>query len=276
MARKEHEHLSQYFYTPEVDRSLLETVMHDQVGFDPRMLPDNIIQGTKGIVDGTVLVLEIKSPPDQLNMFNSSLWVSVEELRKPIAIPEIIDQSVRFSLKGVRTKFTYRYTGPRSDSPGLLQQFRLELPVDVGSIIKGIDLTREVIDNIGDLRFASVWLLPEAENGIRQLLDLPINTAVGLLLVPGHVLVTQGGARVIAELRESDLQKIGINGRLDDDEDEMVANVASGPFSVTIKLGKRLECDYPSFMFGSSVQESARPVTPCKFGCGRFDESDLN
>lgn len=269
----EHGHLLEYFDTPEVGKSLLEKVMHDQLGFNPRLLPNEVFLESRGVPDGTVLQIPIVFP-----QVSNNLWISAEDLKKQTTKPHYLEQSVSLfpDRHPLRVDYLYRYMGPRVDCKGLLQRFRLQLPHVSGFMIKEIDLKRAVIDGLGDQRYASVHLLPEVEDDIRQLLGLPINEAVNLVLIPGRVLVTKLGSNVVAELEESDLQKIGINGRLEDNEDMMVARVSVGKLAFTLSMGKKLKPEYPRFLFDDLSKDLQRMVTSCDLECRLIDETTLN
>ncbi len=272
------EHLVNYFSAPEINESLVEAIMRDQIGFDPNVLPFDTKARIKDADDRTMLNIVATSTPPSI--YDNRLFVSVRELRKPKTIPDVVEQSVLLSPKDSRIGmiYTYNYAGPRTDLPGLLQQLSLRLPPNTSHEIKGIDLTRHIVDQVSDLRFATVWLRPEAENGIRSLLRLPVNTSIGLTLVPGHILVSQAGSSsIIAELTENDLQKIGMNSRFNDNEDEMIAKMVSGTFAVTLELGKKLKYDYPRFMFGRVIHDPFEElVTSCNLVWEQFAEAVLN
>ena len=256
MIRREHEHLVQYF--SEGNGSLLESVMRDQLGFDSSKFPVDIFPEISSV--GETTVLKFQGPSVLQGKYDSNLHVLREELlEKSTTRPLLIDQELIslsiFDGYLVDWTYVYRYSGPGFDCPGVLQHFCLELPSGMCPMIKSVDLTREIIDNVGDLRFASVLLWPDAEKEIAQLAGLPADALVWLTIVPGHILVTKG-SYVIRELDQGNLQKIGMNARFEDEEDKMVVRVTEGDRTIVLELGKKLKSDYPRLMF-----EKLEPIT---------------
>lgn len=225
--------------------------MRDQLGFDSDKFPFDIFPEIGSVEAATVL--NFQGPSALQGKYDSNLHVLREELlRRPTIKPLSIEQRFRaagiFDGYPIDLTYVYRYSGLRSDCPGVTQHLGLEMPFGMCPTIERVDLTREIIDNVGDLRFASVSLRPEGEKEIAQLMGLP-DGFIQLTIVPDHILITKGSC-VICELDQCDLQKVGMNARFEDEEDKMVVRVTEGDRTIVIGLGKKLKADYPRLMFG--------------------------
>lgn len=270
MRGREHECLSDYFPEPGVGRSSLKAV-HDQIAFDHQVLPES----SGKVVDGEREFL-FEAAPGSLNSFFSKLRVPLEGLNGPVERPNEVEQSVWLAIlpsEGfpVQTNYIFHYRGPKfDDSSGLFQKLVLTFPF--GNAPSGnIVLIRNVTEGKGDRCHAKIQLLQEEERGINELLGLPPDTSTGLTLLPDLVLATNGSdeSDVFAELKESDLQKIGMSCRFDDNEDEISVRVAVGPNIFVPKLSKKIKLNYPRLMFDLPGKPSLETITSWGVGQGR-------
>ncbi len=273
MREREHEHLFEYYPEPEVGRSLLRTVVHDQIAFDPRVLPKNAGKKINDIDEE----FSFGSTLSSLNRYSSRLRVPLGELNGRIGRPSEIEQTVLLTLlppKGFLFSRTYifHYRGPEFGySSGLFQHLGITFPFGNAPVEK-IYLTRDVTDQMGDLCNAEIQLKKKEESEINKLLGLSADASTMLTLLPGHILVTKG-LFVIAELTEGNLQRLSMNSRFDESEDEIVAKVTFGRHAFVLRLGKKPKPDYPRLMFNFPGEPCLDMVTSGDVEQERFDVS---
>jgi len=249
--------------------SVIDLATQPHIGFNPKILPQNDLEifDLKGVrtirrVKDKKIFGSESFNPRFIYLSNVLLSVPIDELSKPIAQPI----AVQFQSEATMVTpdgYTggdkvYEHLYRRLDWDDRLQQSLTATNISsrVSDVLRSVSIKRFVLEQYGDITYGSVILKsPDVTDklDVRQEDGNP----VFLDFIPEMVLATTygPGSNVLKELSYDELERAGIKASFTNEDECATLNIASGPMSLNLHLGKVLKPDYPQIMWGKTKEK---------------------
>jgi len=240
--------------------SVIDLAAQPHTGFNPEKLPQKGVkisdhEGVRYIRrDRNYMGLNV-------SLHSVLLRVPIDELSKPIAQPTKVELQSRAILRtperqfGGYTEYEHLYWRGGWDDRLMQSVTATKIPSDVSGVLGSVSIRRYVLEQYGDISYGSV-ILNTRDVTDRLGVKLENGDPVFLDFTPEMVLATTygPGPSVLEELSYDEVEKAGVKASFTNEAEQATFNVAAGPMSLKLRLGKVLKPDYPQHMFGEAEE----------------------